>query len=109
MKDTELKGKDEVKVHAEKQQEKQLKHVGTMIPHGGHTLWELDIKTHRVTKAEFQEQYVDFVAASKGEIAHKKKVVVKDGCDYELALNLKNAVKRFRRIGYAINIHVNGC
>lgn len=88
---------DEVKASAEKQQEKQFKHLGTLRPHAGHTLFEINHATQEVKQAEYLTQDVDFMDAANKNISLKKKLLVKEGCEYVSALNMKNAIKKYNK------------
>ncbi len=91
--------KDEVKIHAEKQQEKQLKFIGSITPHQGHTCFELNMDTNMIDKATFQEVAIDFGSVKNNKAQGvKKKLIVKDNCIYTTALNVKNADKKFRKM-----------
>ncbi len=93
MKETQLQSKEEIKLHAEKQIEKQTKLVFRMRPHYGHKCWQYNRDTQELSLAEFESQAIDFKAAANGEVALKRKIVVKDNCIYVTALNKKNALK----------------
>ncbi len=96
MKETELINKDEIKLHAEKQQEKQTKLVHRIKPHQGHKCWQYNRDTEELTLAEFQTEALDFNAAAKGQVALKRKILVKENCIYVTALNRKNALKHVK-------------
>ncbi len=97
MKEIELPVKDEIKVHAEKEQEKQTKLVYRMRPKQGHKCFQYDRDTNELTFAEFETVAVDFAAATKGNMALKKKLIVKENCIYVTALNKKNALKHVNK------------
>ena len=61
-----------------------FKKVGSLTPHAGHTLFEINHNTQQVVVAEF-------IPSESG----KKKVLVKEGCEYVSALNMKNAIKKY--------------
>ena len=66
---------------------KTLKHIGQQVFKRGLTLFEIDKVNGTIIPAQFE----DVVVVGKG-IQHK--VVVKKGCFYMQALNLKNAAKK---------------
>jgi hypothetical protein len=75
---------------------KQLKMVGQLKPHRGHTLFKYRVETGQLTPI------------LKGEVnpmrPNKRIVLAEEGCLYVTALNLKNAIKK---IAIQFNITVN--
>lgn len=65
--------------------------MGRIKPRPGHTLFEVDLIKGQIRKAKFDT--VDFTGK-------KKKIVVKNGCIYVPALNIKNVKKKLKRKGY---------
>jgi hypothetical protein len=60
----------------------------------GQLVWECDLKTGDVVKAEIVElPWVDL----KGRKRNIREVVMKKGCIYEIALNGENAVRKFEQ------------
>jgi len=86
--------KDRLEVQAEAEKKRELKLLGTVKPQAGHKLWQYNTVTGELTEAEYEQVNIDFVAATKGEIASHRRVIVKDGCRYMLALNKKNAKRK---------------
>ncbi len=98
-----LSGKDKMVISAQKEQKKEIKHLGSIIPNSGHTVFELKMQTGEIFFAEFmKESAVDFVEARNGNIVRNKKVMVKPGHIYVSALNKKNAAKHFLRMLHPI-------
>ena len=62
-----------------------FKKVGTTHIHAGHTLFEIN----HITK--------EVIPASIEIVDGKKRVMVKSGCEYIAALNLKNAIKKYNK------------
>lgn len=81
--------KEEIQVHAQKEVEKQRKHIGSFIKHNGHTVWQIDLRTQEITKAEFSEEF----ATIEGGIT--RNIIKKDNYWYCSALNKNNAFKKF--------------
>lgn len=104
MKELENRPKDEIVVTAEAKQQKEFKHQGSVIPHPGHTLFEYSIKENTIRKASFSESNIDFTAAEKGQIARKRKVMMKPDCVYVSALNHKNATRHLCKMS-GLNIN----
>lgn len=92
--------KDLVKAVAQKDQEaKQLKHINTIRPHNGHTLYEVNLTTKTIVPATFEkEEQIDFEKAKKKLAYTRKKVITKPDCIYISALNVKNVLKRLNRM-----------
>ena len=78
----------------QKQQEKQTVLVNSIRPHSGHKCFEYNRETGEIKLAEFEEIAVSFEAAARGEIAPKKKILMKENCVYITALNKKNALRK---------------
>lgn len=93
------KEKDKIEVSQEKQIEYQLIYQGTIVPHEGHTLYEIDLKTKEINEAEYQHQ--DYVFDPEWHPSKKlkvdSKVIMNEGCVYVSALNKKNALKKFEK------------
>lgn len=91
MKEIELNNKENIEVSVKKQQEKEYTLIGNIVPHEGHTIWEINKETLSVTKAKFlTTNYYMF-----GE--NKKEIAVKQGCAYVSALNEKNALIKYKK------------
>lgn len=107
----ELNLKTEVKDQTEEVRQKEVheekpKHVGTMKPHRGHTLFKYNTNTGELTRAEFVEQEADYSRVIEGKNPTKNKVVrAEEGCIYVSALNLKNAVKRLGKY-HGVNVEI---
>lgn len=83
-------------VRKKEQKEKtKLKKVGHIVPHKGHTLYEIHLKTLEWKKAEFEKQ--DYVVGQKKQ---PRKVIIQKHCTYIMALNEKNFKKKvLKRFG----------
>lgn len=84
--------KESIKIHAERQHEKQRKHVGSFIKHNGHTIWQIDLKTQEITPETFSEEFYTL----EGGIT--RNIVKKDNYWYCSALNKNNAFKKFNQM-----------
>lgn len=102
MKETEIKlnRKTELNVKKEIQEEKSLKYFGTLIPHEGHSIWELDNETGEIENAQFITKNWVFNGENKPE------VLIRENCEYTSALNKKNAIKNFKsgKLGGKVSI-----
>lgn len=72
---------------------KQVKKLGVIKPHKGHTLFEIEVKTMNINLAEFETLEVDWTKDS----SNKSKLKVKEGCVYISSLNKRNALKKFKK------------
>lgn len=95
--------KEDLNIPAEHRKINQLKHVGQLKPKPGHSLFELDVNTGRITKPEIKISYV-FVGNERKTL--RRKVIQKPGCLYVTALNKKNSIKHFGKL-LAMNFPVN--
>lgn len=86
--------KDEVVIVKQVSVKKKNELIGQLLPHNGHTLYEFDKKTLKLTKARFNVIGVNF---SK-KIAENKRVDVREGCFYISSLNASNAIRKIMKI-----------
>ena len=98
MKELEKIYQDKIGIHAEIPVKRELKYIGTLTPHKGHKCYEYEIETGVIREAEFEEVAVNYADAAKGVMSVRKKLIVKDGCIYATALNVKNAIKHFDKM-----------
>lgn len=98
MKEIENHTQDKLGVYAEIPVKRELKYLGTLTPHKGHKCFEYEVETGIIREAQFEEVTVNFAQAMKGDVSVRKKIIVKEGCIYTTALNVKNAVKHFDKM-----------
>lgn len=113
--------KDEVVIVGQKQQETQLKHVASLNPHKGHTVFEVNLKEKWIAPAEFEPQEADYKKASNGNKSeglgimdfkngakrlvleglkpNRTKLIRKPDCIYISALNKINVIKKLEKMG----------
>lgn len=89
--------KEEIKEVREIQQESKQEYIGSITPHKGHTLFEINLDTKGICEATFEEQEVEFNPNGGVIGSTRKKVVMNPNCIYISALNKNNAVKKFLR------------
>ncbi len=91
MKELELKNTYGVEISVK--QKKQVEHelIGKIIPHDGHKIWKINNDTNEVEEAKFSNATYHF-----GEEI-KKEIIIQQGFTYVSALNIKNALKKFRK------------
>lgn len=67
-------------------EKRELKRVGQLRPHKGHTLFKYTVATGRLVKVD--QENIKKVSTGKSI------VMAEEGCIYITALNLKNAIKK---------------
>lgn len=82
--------KEEIKIRVETQQEKQKLYTGSLKRHPGQTIYQVDLRTQTISKADFDESAIIF---ETGEA--ERKITRKENHWYCAALNEKNAFKKF--------------
>lgn len=98
MKELQLKDKlDKQEIVAPQEKQFEQVYIGSIKPHQGHTLFEINIKTGEIAKATFESTDVKWEDAVNGIISKKRKVIVKPDHTYISALNEKNAIKKFNK------------
>ena len=90
---------DKDKIVNEAQQKKELRHLASIRPHKGHTLFKFNLKTGvmaSVNEDDFEETEVEIM---NGNMVQRKvkKLNVESDTIYASALNAKNAEKKFRK------------
>ena len=83
--------KEKLSVVAEKEIEKKQKFHGTIRPHKGHTLFQINLNTKEITEAQFED--MPYVISQKNN-GKKKRVIMLPDCVYISALNPNNALKK---------------
>lgn len=86
------KNKVENEILRQKEVKKPIKLIGTVKPQRGQIMWELNLNDGAVNPATYNEATVN----TKGEI--RKKLIMKDGFLYALAINKRNAQKKFLKM-----------
>jgi len=90
--------KQEIQSVVVKQEQQELKYLGTLKPKRGHQLWEINIATREIKLAEFTQDKptIKWEDATKPTTVNKKKKLqIRPDCIYISALNQKSAFKRF--------------
>jgi hypothetical protein len=101
MKESLQHNQDEVAIVKQVQQKKKREHVGQIIPHEGHSIFEFNKVTYELRKAKFEYGSIMMTGNSKGVTTTRtggKTVIVKENCYYLSSLNVKNAVKKIHRL-----------
>ena len=100
MENLNLKPVQEDKIEVFKQTTEEIQTIfdRTVYPQKNHTLFEIDLISGEVKKAEFDAPpAIKFTDAMVGVISAKKKVTKKPNCIYVFALNKKNVIKILKR------------
>lgn len=100
MKETESKISDKIEIIKLTKIKTEEKFVKSFRPHKGHTMFEVNVKTGDVKKAEFERTELSYEKALKNDFSEKKKIVMQPDCIYVSALNIQNAMKK---IGVRMN------
>lgn len=93
MKELTAHTKEEIKTHAEQQQEKQKKFDGYIERHPGQFVYQVDLRTQVISKAEFSEEVLNF---ESGKL--ERKIIRKEHHWYCAAINEKNAFRKFNNM-----------
>lgn len=94
MKEIEVKQKEPTKIVNQAEVKKQVQFLGSLKRQPGQQVWELNLGTRKVTVATFAEVSIVTTGPERQKGVHKK-LVMKDNCIYNVALNLENAKRKF--------------
>ena len=97
MKETQLQTKDKIEILKQQKIQKQLFYKNSVQPHSGHKCFSYNTVTNVMKLAKFKEDVLCFLAARRGEIAPKRKVIIETDCIYITALNMTNAIKHIKK------------
>lgn len=89
----ELEQKADTKIEVSVKQKKQVEHtfIGSIVPHQGHCIWEINNETLEIEKAKYSN--VNYTLGAE----NKKEIIIKKGHTYIAALNKNNALKKFKQ------------
>jgi len=104
MKETQKTYSDKIEIAKLAEVKTEEKFVKSFRPHKGHTMFEINVKTGDVKKAEFERTELSYEKALKNDFSDKKKIVMQPDCIYVSALNIQNAMKK---LGIKISINNN--
>ena len=93
-----IKEKDRIEAEAKKKQEKEIKLLGKIFPHDGHTCFELNLETYAIEPCEYMEETVNYKDLLSKAYSKNRKVLTKPNHIYASALNKKNAAKAFGKL-----------
>jgi hypothetical protein len=99
MKELQLKDKlSKQEIVAPQQKQFEQVYQGTLRPHQGHTLFEINTKTGEIVKAQFEQEAIKWDdAVNLGIKSLSRKCIVKPDFIYISALNEKNALKKYNK------------
>lgn len=95
-----LKKEEKDRIHITQQQEKEtrVQFLKRITPHENHTLWEINLDTLKIKKAEFnmQQAYrLDWNWQKGKNLSAKRSLVVNKNCVYISSLSKKTAFKKY--------------
>lgn len=101
MKETENLKSDKIEIVKEVEVKKGIQLIGSFKPKKGHTLFEVNMVTGEVKKAEYEVDTAIHFNKAKAikQAGTRSKVIVKENCTYHAALNVQNL---FRKLGFVI-------
>lgn len=96
MKELFTSARDQTEIVYQKQLKKEVKLIGSQRRIPGLTLWEYNLKTKQLVKAEFKkiDHKLNF---DRTDLEKRYQVIINENCTYFQALNEKNAIKVLKR------------
>lgn len=94
--------KEKTELSVEKKQEKEkFLFDGVIKPHAGQRVFELDLSKMTVKECEFFVKtdtinYLDVI--NNSESLKELNILIQEGCDYAVKLNMENAIKHFQNV-----------
>lgn len=98
MKEITEKDRAQIEVSVEEQEIKEMTIIGSDRIQKGLTLFEYNMKTNKIERAEFEKEDVHFTPDKKTHLEHRRKIVVKKDCLYVQAMNKKNVIKKLLKL-----------
>jgi hypothetical protein len=93
----ELRKRDDAEVTQQKKQEEKDNFSHRILPHRGHSLFEINLKKGTVELAKYEGALeIDFNGGKERNV-NRKVIIMDQDCVYISALNKKNAVKHFKK------------
>lgn len=83
----------------QQKQVQELQYVDTIYPHENHTLFKIDLKTFKASKAMMKENdtfHLNWNWKKSDGVPKHKEVIIEQGFAYISALNAENAIKKFK-------------
>lgn len=100
MKEIQNNNQDKIEIVAEAEQRKEIKLLGQRRKIPGLTLFEYNVKTKELKKAEFKKEVHELKAltASNKDYQVRHKIAMNEDCIYLQCLNEKSAVKKINKV-----------
>lgn len=92
MNEIKIKQKEKTELQIQKRQEKTKYLDEQILPHRGHTIWEINNETLEIKKAEFSHFGV-FIFGKE----NRREIIKVPNCTYISALNQKTALDKYRK------------
>lgn len=94
-----IREEDEVRMEAEDLKKREYHLIDSQRRQRGHTLYSFNLKTREIKVVEIKHEISLNI---DGTVDTEKRVSVEQDCIYVQALNIKNCIKRLKRMGYSI-------
>lgn len=91
----ELTPKQAIEKQVDKEARKDLKHIASMMPHKGQFIFKYDMKERKVSVIQDSDHKKQSVGLNEKV---NKKLILDKNCLYVVALNKKNAAKKFQKL-----------
>jgi hypothetical protein len=96
-----LKDKKKTELTVQKQQQVERELIGHIVPHSGHRIYEINIKTLDIQEADFLKWETLHLAdllnlKNKGKTPNLE-ILTREGYAYVSALNKANALKKYKK------------
>lgn len=82
---------DKVKIVNQQQVEKKKILIKTQTFHPNQRCFEINIKTREIKEADYKH-------AATFDNGYKKSIDMREGCEYIIAINKKNALKKYNKL-----------
>ena len=91
----EIKTRENIEMSIKKEKKVEYLFDKSIQPYNGHTLWEINVDTLDIDKAEFEDVNTTYVYNGNNPV--QKKLIKRKGFVYVSALNMRNAIKKFSK------------
>ena len=106
MKELESANQDTIKIHAESENKKEVRFLGSQRKIKGLKLWEFDFETKELSEVNYKKErlFIPSLKSTPDKKAMHKQVEVKQTGIYIQALNRENALRKLKkRLKFLIN------
>ncbi len=98
MKEIEHLHVDPIVADATQKEKRETVFSGQEVLKPGQKVYEYNLNEGTIGLAKFDEQAVNYQDAAYGVASVTKKLIMKEGCHYIIAINAKNATRKFKAI-----------